>query len=134
MRVDVCFCVYVLCVSKTHTRVLFNEGSPDWSQVWTCGLPIIPPTPAQGAKVSKKVRSFNDSWLNVSKIIIFKCLVVTTKTKLTFVNGLSLLFYLVSCMSAVEANKVCLAVLLANSSMDMLAYRGQTALLKKTFV
>ena len=53
---------------------------------------------------------------------------------LTFVNGLSLLFYLVSCMSAVEANKVCLAVLLANSSMDMLAYRGQTALLKKTFV
>jgi hypothetical protein len=35
-------------------------------------------------------------------------------------------------MSAVEANKVCLAVLRANSSMDMLAYRGQTALLKKT--
>ncbi len=53
-----CFCVYVLCVSKTHPRVLFNEGSPDWSQVWTCRLPIIPPTPAQGAKVSKKVRSF----------------------------------------------------------------------------
>jgi len=37
-------------------------------------------------------------------------------------------------LSAVEANKVCLAVLRANSSMGMLAYRGQTALLKKTFV
>jgi hypothetical protein len=52
----------------------------------------------------------------------------------SFCPSLSLLFYLVSCMSAVEANKVCLAVLRANSSMDMLDYRGQTALLKKTFV
>jgi hypothetical protein len=42
-------------------------------------------------------------------------------------------FVLLFPLSAVEAKKVCLAVLCANS-MDMLAYRGQTALLKKTFV
>jgi hypothetical protein len=80
------------------------------------------------------MEGFSDSKPNVPKIIYFKCLVVPTKTRLTFVDSLSLLFYLVSCMSAVEANKVCLAVLRANSSMGMLAYRGQTALLKKTFV
>ena len=81
------------------------------------------------------MEGFSDSKPNVPKIIYFKCLVVPTKTGLTIVDSLSLLFYLVSCMSAVEANKVCLAVLLANSSiMNMLAYRGQTALLKKTFV
>ncbi len=73
------------------------------------------------------MEGLSDPKPNIPKIIFFKCLVVTTKTRLTFVNGLSLLFYLVSCMSAVEVNKVCLAVFRANSS--MLAYKGQTALL-----
>jgi hypothetical protein len=51
------------------------------------------------------VKGFSDSKPNVPKIIFFECLVVTTKTRLTFVIGLSLLFDLVSCMSAVEAKQ-----------------------------
>jgi hypothetical protein len=54
---------------------------------------------------------------NQNKVDICKCFV--------------LLFSIVSCMSAVEAKQVGLAVLPASSSMHMLAYRGQTALLKK---